>query len=68
MSDDNWTGPRVVDLPSSDKAAARWEEVRRGLTVVLANADVVAKIRRANYEALLREGFTEAQALDLCWR
>lgn len=59
---------RVVELPAQDKLRASLEEARRNLTIAIEAAEFVAKVRRANYLALLREGFTEAQALDLCWR
>lgn len=66
--DDLKHGPRVVDLPTPDKERAKIEELQRGLPHLLAAVEVTAKIRRAYYLALVREGFTEAQALDLCWR
>lgn len=68
MTDDSNNGPRVVDLPVQNPTKALSEEIRRNLPTLIANADIIAKIRRANYEALVREGFTEAQAMDLCWR
>lgn len=60
--------PKVVDLPQADSVRAKLEELKRVVPILLEFADVTAKIRRANYESLLKEGFTEAQALDLCWR
>lgn len=71
MSDDrdpDYSGPQVVDLAPPDKTRAALEELRRNLTTVFEGAELLAKVRRANYLALIREGFTEAQALDLCWR
>lgn len=67
MSDDP-KSPTLVQLPQADKLQAAIEETRRNLPVLLANADIMAQIRRANYDALVRTGFTEAQALELCWK
>lgn len=68
MSDHSGDGPRVVELPAQDKLKASVEELRRNLPTLLANADIMAQMRKANYDALCRAGFTEAQALELCWR
>ncbi len=65
---DNDSGPRVVDLPVADKMRAAFEESKRVLPVLLEHAEIMAKIRYANYSALLKAGFTEQQAMDLCWR
>lgn len=59
----------VVDLPKkADDGVAYLEELRRKMPTVLDGLDLLAKMRRASYEALLREGFTPEQALYLCWR
>lgn len=67
MSDDP-RSPTLVQLPQPDKLQAAIAETRRNLPVLLENADIMAQMRKANYDALLRTGFTEAQALELCWR
>lgn len=66
--DDDDNSLRIVELPTPDKLRASLEEIRRNLPVAIEAAELMARVRRANYLALLREGFTEAQALDLCWR
>lgn len=67
-NDGDRPGPRVVDLAPPDQIQAHIDALRRAMPKLAAGAELLAKVRRANYEALLREGFTEAQALDLCWR
>lgn len=61
-------GLHVVDLPVSDETKAAVEQARRAMPTLVANADIMATIRRANYEALIRAGFNDAQALELCWK
>ena len=60
--------PKVVQLAPVDKLQAVIDEIRRALPKLAEQAELLAKIRRAHYEALMRAGFTEQQALDLCWR
>lgn len=42
--------------------------LRENMPALLEMAQLNAQITRAKYLALVKEGFTEAQALDLCWR
>lgn len=42
--------------------------IRENLPAMLEMAQLNAQVTRAKYLALVKEGFTEAQALDLCWR
>jgi hypothetical protein len=42
--------------------------VRENLPAMVELAQLNAHVTRAKYLALMKEGFTEAQALDLCWR
>jgi len=42
--------------------------LRENLPALLELAGINAHLVRAKYVALVKEGFTEAQALDLCWR
>lgn len=60
--------PTVVNLPKRDDAQAAVAQLSRMMPALIEHAQMQAKIRRAAYLALVAEGFTEAQALDLCWR
>lgn len=42
--------------------------LRENLPASLEYAGIQAKVWRAKYLALVREGFTETQAVELCWR
>lgn len=60
------TKPTIVDLPAKDDMRAVVDGLRRMLPALLENAELIAQIRRANYDALIAEGFTPDQALILC--
>lgn len=59
-------GPKIVNLDAPHPTKAAIENLRRILPEMLEHAALLAKIRRASYLALVQEGFTEAQALELC--
>jgi hypothetical protein len=62
-------GPTLVKLPDQkNEVAAAGDHIRRHLDELIENQRVIAKIRRAAYLAYVAEGFTEAQALELCYR
>lgn len=42
--------------------------LRENMPALLEMAQLNAQLNRAKYLALVKEGFTEAQALELCWR
>lgn len=62
MSKDNLT----VLTGTPDKQRAQIEEYKRNLPVILEFWAIDAEIKRTKYLALLRQGFNEAQALELC--
>ena len=57
-----------MDLPQRDPLQAAVEIAERALPAVLEHVNIRAKIRRRAFLRLVREGFAEAQALELCWR
>ena len=56
----------IVNLPQRDEMLAAVEELRRAAPALMQAAPIIAKIRRAHFVALVAEGFTADQALDLC--
>ncbi len=49
-----------------DTFAETCREVTRNLATYLINVEVIEQMRRAKYLALIKHGFTEKQALELC--
>ena len=56
---------RSLDF-QKDEFSGSVEELKRLLPHLISMAPIVAKVRRARYDALLAEGFTKDQALTLC--
>ena len=63
MSDD---GPKIVELGDRNEFRGALDGFRRKLPEMIEHAQLMAKVRRASYIAHVAEGFTEAQALELC--
>lgn len=59
-------GPRLVVMRPKDDMKAASEALRRLAPELIENAKTIASIRRASYLAHIAEGFTEAQAIELC--
>lgn len=58
--------PTVVQLPERNATQAAGDKIRRELDAMIEATRLIAKYRRAAYEAYLAEGFTAEQALQLC--
>jgi outer membrane protein assembly factor BamD (BamD/ComL family) len=54
-----------VSFGNHDKAIAALEELKRNLSISLEYQQVMAKLIRARYDGLRKEGFTEAQAIEI---
>lgn len=65
-SNETPNGPKVVELAPRDDLQAAAEASIRALPVLIEHAKRKAKLRRAEYLAYKAEGFTDAQALELC--
>lgn len=59
-------GPKLVQFPNKNELKAASDALRRQLPEIMESAEIIAQIRRASYLAHLQQGFTEAQALELC--
>lgn len=58
--------PKLVPMDPKDEMQANIDMLRRELPKLREHAVIVASVKRAYYDALLSNGFSEAQALELC--
>lgn len=65
MSEDS---PTVVNLPPRDPLKGVLDNMTRQLPALFEHIELQSKLYRHKYLMLVREGFTETQALELCWR
>jgi hypothetical protein len=66
MDDDKNDGPKIVTLAERNQLRGEVEGLWRKIPELIEHAQIVAKVRRASFLALIAEGFTESQALELC--
>jgi len=59
-------GPRVVDIGVKDMGQAELDKLKRALPRMQEVTEIVAELRRHSYEAHIKQGFTDEQALELC--
>jgi len=64
MSKDNLYGIEGGSKPNITKDALK--KMREGLPAMLEYIQITAGIRRAKYEALIAQGFTKPEAIELC--
>lgn len=61
--------PSLSDLIGPDhKLRASMEHIARNIELFCKAAEASAEIRRASYNAALKQGFTKDEALELCKR
>lgn len=56
----------AIDEKRRAKTSATIRELQGQLPVIIATQQILAEVTRAKYDALLTQGFTASQALDLC--
>ncbi len=66
MSDDKTSDITLLSLGEPDKVAALVEQLRREMPHQIELDKLIAKIRRQRFLNYVAEGFTDAQALELC--
>lgn len=59
---------KIHSLPNKDhdELLAAFEKDRRKINAVIGFTADIAKLKRAQYLSYVAQGFTEAQALELC--
>jgi hypothetical protein len=55
-----------IDTGEPNQRLAAIEAMKRDYEAIVEQAKIVAKIRKASYDAHIEEGFSPAQALRLC--
>jgi len=57
----------IIDIPlSKDKTKGALEAFRRDMDSHIQAIKLVAQLRKAKYDAHIKEGFTPEQALEIC--
>ena len=59
---------KISLLPTGDKneLAANLEQVKRNLPFMLEYSRIKAQLAKADFDAYVKQGFSEEQALELC--
>lgn len=57
----------IIDIPlSKDELKGALEVLKRGMSDQIEGINLMAKLRKAKYDAHIKEGFTPEQALEIC--
>ena len=57
---------KLLDTGGKNEMIAAFESLKRELPSILQQVAVIAEIRKASFDAHVKHGFTEEQALELC--
>ena len=57
---------RILNTKDKDKMRTSIEIMKRQLPMFIEHTTLIAKIRKAGYDAYIREDFSPDQALELC--
>lgn len=69
MSDEGKTGAKLTALPGGgcpDNLKQELRKYQESLPLMVEYQVALAKVQWSRYTALVEEGFTEAQAIELC--
>ena len=58
----------LVDNKNINQLKRQVTEMRKNLPTYLEMTEILVKITKAKYDALVKEGFTKEEALELCKR
>ena len=56
----------TIPFPSQDKVQADLEKLKRSLPSIGEYMELMAKLHKIKYDALISQGFNNQQALELC--
>ena len=57
---------KLLKTGKKNEMLAALKEMQRNLPEIMEHISIIAQIRKANYDALIKQGFTSEQALELC--
>lgn len=66
MGKDDKGGVSLIHSETPNEFRSAIAELNRNLPYLIDMATITAAVRKANYDALIKEGFDEKQALELC--
>jgi len=57
---------KLLNISGKNEDLAAIENLKRNFPAVVEHVKIFAKMRKASYDAHIKEGFTKDQALELC--
>lgn len=56
----------VIQLPGTVSTREQLEKLREMVPIMVEHMSILAPLIKAKYDLLIKEGFTDAQAIELC--